>query len=208
MIMLYYQGIIVNIYWWRSGLFCNPYPGSLSLHVFRLPITTYIDFYSIHTPEILSKFSQWSSAKSPSLAQSSCLLTSWSHLHYWPLAHWLLTLFSFCLAPPALCSSACLAYVRQRSVLKSACSGPIHLLLLASYTYLLALVCLPGCGTPSPAGCILAAQTLPSLLNNNSKLIHAPLPLFPELGIPSVLSSKLLIILPILSPFPVKDGFF
>ena len=101
-----------------------------------------------------------------------------------------------------------LTYVRQRSVLNSTCSGPIHLLLLASYTYLLVLVYLPGSGTPSPARCILATQTLHSLLNNNSKLIHAPLPLFPELGIPSlVLSSKLLIILLILLPFPTKDGF-
>ena len=190
------------------GLFCNPYPSSLSWQVFRLPITTYIDFYSIHTPEILSKFSQWSSAKSPSPAQSSCLLTSWSHLHCWPLAHWHRTLFSFCLAPASLSSLACLTYVRQRSVLNSTCSGPIHLLLLASYTYLLVLVYLPGSGTPSPARCILATQTLHSLLNNNSKLIHAPLPLFPELGIPSlVLSSKLLIILLILLPFPTKDGF-
>lgn len=155
-------------------LLCNPYPSFLTFQVFRLHITTYIDFYSIHTPEILWEFSQWSPAKSPSLSQSSCLLTSWSHSHYWPLAHWLLTLFSFCLAPPSLSSSACLAYVRQRSVLNSKCSGPIHLLLLASYTYSLVLVYLPGSGTPSPARCTLSAQTLPSLLNNDNKLIHAP----------------------------------
>lgn len=189
------------------GLLCNPYPSSLSWQVFRLPITTYIDFYSIHTPEILSKFSQWSSAKSPSPVQSSCLLTSWSHLHYWPLAHWHLTLFSFCLAPASLSSLACLAYVRQRSVLNSTCSWPIHLLLLASY--LLTGPCLLARLWDSFSSKMYSGHSnIAQLIKHNSKLIHAPLPLFPELGIPSlVLSRKLLIILLILLPFPMKDGF-
>lgn len=51
-------------------------------------------------------------------------------------------------------------------------------------------------------------SNIAQLIKHNSKLIHAPLPLFPELGIPSlVLSRKLLIILLILLPFPMKDGF-
>lgn len=158
----------------------------------------HIGFYSIHTPEILSDFFQWPPAESRSLSQSSCLVTSWSHLHRWPLAHELT--FLFCLAPPNLSLLFSLPLRYSLKVCPGFCMlwvGPSTSL---SFVYLLIgpyLLCQAHILPPQQAAlrlhCTNAAQLVKQV-----RLIHASLPLFPELGIPSlVLSSKLVLIVPL-----------